>query len=437
MYAVDLLALSVGNLSRRKGRAAMTGVGVVIGTAAIMVLVSLAAGLQRGVTEQFDAMADLTQIQVMPNYGMDPYHGNELGIAEPSQMKLINDHGLKELQEISDVSGVYPRDYLMMNLIKLERMEGYSSILGVKPDMLASMGYHALQGSLDLEPGTAVVGGLVWQGFYEPNPRPMPVPPEPVDFLNKTLQVIQSKWNEQEGSETSRTLRVRVVGVLPEMRGEPDYTIYVPLSDVEQWNAWVVGKRVDREKEGYPLVMVQVNDLDKVLGVADQISSMGYMVYTPLSYIQGITTFFTLLQFAFGGIGAVALLVAAIGIANTMTMAILERTREIGLMKAVGATHRDVMGIFVVEAAIIGFLGGLGGLLVGWTAGQMVNFLSLVYMTNQPVQMGILPPSLSVYTPDWLPYLALLLATLTGVLAGLYPALRAATLEPVLALRYE
>jgi putative ABC transport system permease protein len=136
-------------------------------------------------------------------------------------------------------------------------------------------------------------------------------------------------------------------------------------------------------------------------------------------------------------VGAIALLVAAIGIANTMAMAILERTREIGLMKAVGATNRDVLSIFLGEAAGIGFLGGLGGVLIGWLAGQGINVIAIVYLANQSAQQGGLPPSVAVSTPAWLPVFALVFATLIGLISGLYPALRAATMVPVLALKYE
>ena len=174
-----------------------------------------------------------------------------------------------------------------------------------------------------------------------------------------------------------------------------------------------------------------------VLDIAEQIRSLGYQAYSPQDIVQGINSFYVVLQVVFGGVGAIALLVAAIGIANTMTMAILERTREIGLMKAIGATNRDVLSVFLGEASGIGFLGGLGGVLLGWSAGQVINVLALAYMARQATQTGAPPPSVAVYTPLWLPLFTLLFATLIGLLSGLYPALRAATLIPVNALKYE
>jgi putative ABC transport system permease protein len=209
------------------------------------------------------------------------------------------------------------------------------------------------------------------------------------------------------------------------------------LEDVKAFNEWAMGRRINYNKDGYSMVIVKVKSADQVLNINDQITAMGYQTYTSQSFVQGINNFYLVLQIIFGGVGAIALLVAAIGIANTMAMAILERTREIGLMKAVGATNRDVLSIFLGEAAGIGFLGGLGGVLVGWLAGQGINVAALVYFANQASQQGAAPPSVAVYTPAWLPLFALFFATLIGFLSGLYPALRAATMIPVLALKYE
>jgi len=202
-------------------------------------------------------------------------------------------------------------------------------------------------------------------------------------------------------------------------------------------NEWAMNRRFNYNKDGYGMAVVKVANVDQVIEITDQITEMGFQAYTPQSFVQGINNFYVILQVIFGGVGAIALLVAAIGIANTMAMSILERTREIGLMKAVGATNRDVWAIFLGEASGIGFIGGLGGVLIGWLAGQGINVVAIIYLASQASQQGGAPPSVAVYTPLWLPLFALVFSTLIGLLSGLYPALRAATMIPVMALKYE
>ena len=211
----------------------------------------------------------------------------------------------------------------------------------------------------------------------------------------------------------------------------------MPLEQIKLLNEWSQNRRINYNKEGYSQVVVKVSDVEQVLDISKQITDMGFQAFTPQSFVQGINNFYQILQIIFGGVGAIALLVAAIGIANTMAMSILERTREIGLMKAVGATNRDVLAIFLGEAAGIGFLGGLGGVIVGWLAGQAINVIAIVYLAGQAGSQGGVPPSVAVYTPVWLPAFALIFSTFIGMLSGLYPALRAATMIPVLALKYE
>lgn len=203
------------------------------------------------------------------------------------------------------------------------------------------------------------------------------------------------------------------------------------------WNEWFLGTRINRQKDGYSQVTVKVADTKLTLDVADQIKAMDYNAYTDQTYVQGLNSFYMILQATFGGVGAIALLVAAIGIANTMAMAILERTREIGLMKAVGTTNRDVLSVFLGEAAGIGFIGGVGGVILGWSAGQVINVLALVYMAGQSAQQGVPPASVAVVTPLWLLGFTLFFAVIIGLLSGIYPALKAATLIPINALKYE
>ncbi|MBK9051382.1 MAG: ABC transporter permease [Chloroflexi bacterium] len=440
MSTWDLLSLIIENLSRRKARVALTAIGVVIGTAAVVLLVSLGVGLQQNAEQQLGSIGDLTKISVWPMYDFGEGGGGGGGpvaINEEPQVTPLTSQSIADIQAIPGVSVVIPQDpFYFGTILNVGQLEGYSQLLGIGVDNLSQLGVTAREGTLDLAPGTVIVGASVNQSFYNPRPRPGQGMDGPPELLDETLKITLIKW-ASDGTETRKTIRVKIVGVINEMRDEPDWSIYMPMSDMESYLTWANGKRPNREKDGYATLIVRVGDVEDVLDVTQRITDLGYQAYTPQSFVQGITGFYTVLQVVFGGVGAIALLVAAIGIANTMAMAILERTREIGLMKAVGATNRHVLSVFLGEAAGIGFIGGVGGVAIGWALGQVVNVLALAYFAGQSVETGAPPPTVAVSTPTWLPLFSVVFATLIGLLSGLYPALSAATLEPVKALKYE
>jgi putative ABC transport system permease protein len=432
MSLLDLITLVIENLSRRKGRVALTAVGVIIGTAAVILLVSLGAGLQQNAAAQLGGIGDLTKISVSPNTNeYDPETGMPI-VTNP-----INDSVIEQFRALPGVSAVITSDWVNgWTIVKYDRLEMGAGLQGVGTDDLSTLGFQAQQGTTELAAGTVSIGYRVSENFYDPGGgRPGQEPPPPPELYDQQLTFVMIKY-ATDGTEIRKTVRYRVASVLAP-NPEADYSIYLPLKDAEAMNVWFTGQRIDRDKNGYFNVIVRAADIDNVLDIADQITQMGFITWTPQSFIQGINGFYTVLQLVFGGMGAISLLVAAIGIANTMAMAILERTREIGLMKAVGATNRHVLSIFLGESAGIGFLGGLGGVLTGWALGQVVNVIALAYLAGQAVQNGGPPPTVAVATPAWLPGFTLLFATLIGLLSGLYPALRAATLSPVTALKYE
>jgi putative ABC transport system permease protein len=440
MGILDLISLILDNLGRRKTRVALTAIGVIIGTAAVVVLVSLAIGLQKNATQQLYGIGNLTQIDVYPNYDevmvSGPYGGGGV-YGMPSVQTLITDETIDQLASMPGVASVIPRDYIQGgSMIKLNRLEAYAGIIGVGTDDMSYLGVDLQGGEYNLDKGTAVIGSMVPNQFYDPKWRPGQEQPVPPDLLGQTVKLVLIKY-DMEGNEIRKSLPLRIGGILQESKGESDYSIYMSLEDVTPINEWMMGRRINRNRDGYNQLIVNAESVENVLEISDQITQLGYQAYTPQSYVQGINSFFLILQVIFGGVGAIALLVAAIGIANTMAMAILERTREIGLMKAVGATNRDVLSIFLGEAAGIGFIGGLGGVFLGWAAGQIINVLALSYLAGQSAQQGGPPPSTAVFTPLWLPVFALIFSTMIGLLSGLYPALRAATMVPITALKYE
>jgi len=439
MRFLDLVSLILYNLSRRKGRVLLTAVGVVIGTAAVVVLVSLAVGLRENATQQLWGISDLTSIQVYPGYSMDRM-GSGVAVSisdEAGDTKYLTPSAISDIEAIPGVKKVIPQEYLNAGAdIVFGSLRAYGNIMGVGVTDVSDLGLTSAQGTTELAKGSVVVGSWINRNFYNPKARPEDPPLDPPDLLDQNIKLVMSKWSE-DGVEIKKTVSLRIVGVLEETRAEADNSIYVRMEDITAWNEWVRGARINRNKEGYSNVIVKAESPEQVIDISQQINDMGFMAYTPQSTVEGINSFFTVLQVIFGGVGAIALLVAAIGIANTMAMAILERTREIGLMKAIGATNKDVMSIFLGEAAGIGFIGGLGGVVVGWGASALLNIVAVSFYASQASTNGGSPLSSVASTPFWLPLFALAFATVIGLLSGLYPALRAATLVPVTALKYE
>jgi putative ABC transport system permease protein len=259
------------------------------------------------------------------------------------------------------------------------------------------------------------------------------------DLQGQALQLVLNKVGD-DGKPVERIVRLRVTGVLEESGSQQDNMLYLALDDVLQLNRWFTGNRYNPSREGYNRAVVKVADPDQTLAVEREIMGRGFIAWSARSVLQQLNTVFLVIQGIFGGIGAIALTVAAIGIANTMLMAIYERTREIGLMKAVGATNRDVMSVFLTEAGAIGLLGGIGGIILGVSGGALIDLIAGTYLAAQAVQSGADAADVVIsiiHTPVWLPIFALAFSTAVGVVSGVYPAVRAASLDPIAALRYE
>ncbi len=434
MRFTDFISLIIDNLSRRKGRVLLTAIGVVIGTAAVVTLISLGVGLQQSATSQLWGINDLTSIEVYPGYPMEEEAGPRMAqmIAE-DDIKRLTPEAVENFKAIPGVTQVVVKQYVQGGMeISLDKLSAWGNAIGVNLTDLKDIGLEASQGVTTISKGKVVVGSSFKNNFYDPNFRPNSEPFTPPDLMGQKLKIKLTRWSE-DGTTSTKSTMLEVVGVLAETHGESDYSMYMVLDEVTQWNEWFAGKRINYKKDGYNQVTVKVESPKIVVDITNQITDMGYQAYTPQSTVEGINSYFSTMQLVFGGIGAIALLVAAIGIANTMTMAILERTREIGIMKAVGATNNNILLIFLGEAAGIGFLGGIGGVLVGWAICAVINALGGAMLANG----GGMGTQLAASIPFWLPVFSIAFATLIGLISGLYPALNAATLIPVDALKYE
>lgn len=443
----ELLRLVLANLLRMKARVLMTAAGVLIGTAAIIVLISLGAGLQKAVIGSMTSVGELTEMRVMPS--MAPA-GRTVRVAGGGRVLsavstgsstgegALTDSVLDEIRELPGVVAVTPILHLNGGAnLRLGRYETWANIQGLDPYAVEGFGFKAAEGTVAIGAGQAVVGSRVAENFFDPR-RGMPLE-EPPELNGQNVRLVLIKWAE-DGQPVERVMRLRIAGVLEPSGGERDWSIYLSLNDVLSMNAWFTGQRQNPSREGYSQALVKAESPEQVTALQKVLTERGFQAWSPLSMLEGVNQTFAIIQAVLGGIGGIALLVAAFGIANTMVMAIYERTREIGLMKAVGANNADVMSVFLAEAGAIGVLGGLGGVVFGIGVGRVIGMVAWNYLSSQSGgEIGSSMPGVNslVYVPGWLPVFAITFSALIGVLSGVYPALRAARLDPIAALRSE
>jgi putative ABC transport system permease protein len=213
-------------------------------------------------------------------------------------------------------------------------------------------------------------------------------------------------------------------------------SVFLPITYAESLNMIQPGdlRNIMRPGQGktYNALLVRVSKTQDVAQVEEEIKKQGFSTFSIVDASRGLTKAFKILDLFLGIFGSLALAVAFLGIVNTLVTAILERRREIGIMKALGASDGDVKRIFFVEAGSMGLLGGTVGVAMGWLIGRVINVGANVYLARQEMR-----PETIWYVPMWLVTAALAFSVLVSLFAGLYPASRAAKLDPVQALRHD
>lgn len=465
MSKKDLVRLAFRNFTRRKTRSVLTILGVIIGTASIVVMLSLGLGMNESFKRQLERMGSLNIIEVNRYYFQEDGMGG--GVSRES---VLDDKAVAKIAAIEGVEAVSP--YLQTGLKLVSgKFTMYANIIGIDPKTLEAFDFKAAEGRLLTEEDTTALlfGSQTPYNFY--NPRASSSGrygrvviygggrmggeggerPEPdVDVLNdKLVMTFDMSYGERRsagtGGQTSnrqpKLYKVKGAGVLEESQDEKSYSIFMNIEYLKKiikenersQSAGGVRSSVSRQQEGYDQVKVKVKDMNDVKIVQEQIKEMGYGTYSLVDILKNMQETSATLQAVLGGIGAISLFVAALGITNTMIMSIYERTREIGVMKVLGCMLGDIRNLFLFEAGLIGFIGGLLGLGFSYGASAVLNR----FAGGGILGGGYGGDSVISVIPVWLALLSMCFATLVGLISGFMPARRAMKLSALEAIRTE
>lgn len=483
MKVMDSFRIVWRNLWRMKLRTALTSVGVMIGTAAIVAMMALSLGLKENAVKSLENFGNLTEMDVEPMY-----YDQEKGEMIPDdQRKRLNMEAVQELKKIPGIAAVMPVKRLNEQAkLKVGRREGYVELVGV--DVNESAAYR----KNDVEKGTYLTGSPQEVVVAFDVPRAMRdvekekrearrrnadngrqsgmsvMPPDmggggesaAFNIVDKAATLILTREYriDDEPKFEKKELRVRVVGQLQKSENFRYSTaVYVPLGVVKELNDWVNRGRSDEGSEGssrrtreqatkdtfeFDQMTVKVESREQVESVVKALKEKGYEVWSPARELETINQFFFVIQMVLGGIAAISLLVATIGIVNTMIMSILERTKEIGIMKVIGATVFNIRWLFLMESGFIGLIGGLAGLGMAWGAVELVNYFGASGGIMDSLNMGYGggpegEQSKLAVIPVWLALFAIGFSFIIGLLAGIFPAIRASRLSALQAIRSE
>lgn len=433
MKFFDLVALGLGNLFRRKLRTILTVMGVVIGTASILVMVSIGLGMDRKFDEQMKMFGSLNKIEVHPSYNEKP-GGRYSG---PSDAVRLNDDVVAQLWQVPNVESVVP--VLRINATLMSgKAEGWASFNAIDFNLLPALGIEIKEGRMP-ERGEVLIGSDVGNGFWIPDSRGGKE--AQIDPMNDPLELLVYPRVFVEGWEKRMKMKLVPSGVMANADYNFAGAIFMDINDYrsfrdkydKRYNEPKLSKKDQKLADKYSNIWVYAKDVDSVEGVIENIKTIGLEGYSNSQWISQTKQTTKMIQGVLGGIGSISLIVAAIGITNTMVMSIYERTKEIGIMKVIGAKVGDIRKLFLFEAAAIGFIGGVVGVALSYGLSAALNSLSA---SGQQNHAGILGEFFSEsYLPPWLALAGVAFAMLIGILAGLYPSIRATKLSVLDAIR--
>lgn len=457
MKLKDMIGMSLSNLFKRKVRTLLTIAGVIIGTCAIVVMVSFGIGIKESMNTMMEGMGDLTIVQIN-NYNQTP------------DSTPLDDDMIAQIEALPHVAAVTPVYSMDWNAVTINsgKYAYQGQIYGVNMKSLADFGYVVEEGELpdeNFKENMIIFGRSALYNFYntkktsnnmifqQPDatgniPDPYVDPME--DKMELVVNEMQGNLDQGTGSSSAskkiKPIKLECIGVMGDdwSRNPPaGYTVFMDVSFAKklqaQYNKLNKIKETDNKKS-YDNVSVKADSVDNVAEVQEAIEALGFAdTYSMESIRKPLEEQMRTIQMILGGLGAISLLVAALGITNTMIMSIYERTREIGVMKVLGCVVGNIRTMFLVEAGTIGFIGGLLGLAFSYGISFGINSFAAGGSDGSMggiFGMGMGGANVSII-PVWLALGALIFATMIGLISGFYPANRAVKISALTAIKQE
>jgi putative ABC transport system permease protein len=434
MNRQDLFELAGRNMRNARLRNALTTMGIAVGVASLVAMLSLGIGLQGFANHQLMKSGMFQTVFVTSKQDMRNMEQN--ADAKPEESPVLNDDARKKIEALPGVEEVAPEMRAMAE-VEYGDKTNFTLLAGLPQSARDEDAVEKVDGRFFSSANADEV--LVQRDFA----KKLETNPESV--LGKTLIVRYAE--RQNGDSSSFSIErkekpFRVVGLLDDepfggMRMISRARVFLPTRTAEAMNLMQPAdtQQLVRSAPGartYSMLAVRMKSAAYAEKVEESVKKMNYSAYSYLDATKSIRRFFAVLDMFLGIFGSLALAVASLAIVNTLVMAVLERRREIGIMKALGASDADVKKLFFAEAATMGLVGGALGVALGWVIGRAINFGTNIYLHKMKM------PAENLWTvPLWLVAGAVVFAVLVSVLAGIYPAARAARLDPVQALRYE
>ncbi|HWZ99862.1 MAG TPA: ABC transporter permease [Candidatus Dormibacteraeota bacterium] len=432
----DMTELAVRNLRESILRNSLTTLGVAVGVASLVAMLSLGVGLQQLATSRLTKSGLFDTVFVTPKLYLRA--ANATPTTQQGDTRLLDEDARQALAKLPNVIEVFPQIRFPTEV----RFDGkpYPTVVAGMPQS------SQLSGSFDGMVGKFFSGESADEAILQIE-FAKELSPDTASLVGKTLSIRYAERQQLEDGSGGFSIipkekQLKIIGIIETepasgFGGFGNGRLLIPIGVAQSLRATQINDLRDAVRGGpakptYASLTVRAKSTSDVDAIEASVKKMGFGAFSLLDASKSLKIFFGVFDLILGLFASLALAVATLGIVNTLVMAILERRREIGVLKALGASDGDVKTLFFFEAGVMGFLGGIGGVLFGWLIGRGLNLATNIYLKRRDL------PSIEVSSvPAWLVFIAIAFAVVISLVAGLYPASRAAKLNPVEALRYE